>query len=485
MRAEGLAVFPGMRLPVGAPLLAAASILAAFGSAVAVLAIGPTAALLPFVALLLGWALAEPRSFALAVLAAGVGIDAAEVDFTSPLARSLWNAPAGIALPLKTNLFELLLLLALASLSLRVGRHARPSPGLPLIARATPFVLLAGFVYGLHQGGSAGIAYNEARGLLFALVAFVVTRECRGWGERAAVRAAFAATSLLGAVAVVRYLFYLQNGRTAAPMEFWFAHETGLFLGVGVLMGLVVQLRVRGDRARLLATGYTFLMAAALLMTGRRSAILVVAAGALVVGWMLLPRRPALLLGMGTALLLVGASYLSVYWDGNSGPLAEPARAVRSQVDPDARDRSSDHYRSDERANVEATLRAHPLFGVGFGRPFETSVRLPELPFWPLQLYTPHQNILWLWLKTGAVGAAVLLGTWVLALRRCLAAFARTPRDHVPAVPLVLAAVLVMYLAYARIDMALVGSRTAVPLGVVLSLAFLQRDQPSKLDMEA
>lgn len=483
MQADSVALPEHGRLG-GATAVAAACVLAALGSAVAVLALGPAAALLPGVAMLLAWALAEPRSFALAVLAAGVAVDAAEIDFTSPLARTLWNAPGGLALPIKTNLFELLLLLALASLALRVGRRTCPSQGLPLVARLAPVVVLGGFAYGLREGGSAGIGYNEARGLVFAMVAFLITRECQGWGERVVVRAAFAATSLLGAVAVMRYVLYLQNARTASPMEFWFAHETGLFLGIGVLMGLVLQLRVRGERARLLALAYTLLMTAALLMTGRRSAILVVAAGALIVGWMLLPRRPALLLGTGTALLLVGASYLSVYWDDNSGPLAEPARAVRSQVDPDPRDRSSDKYRSDERQNLEATLRAHPLFGVGFGRPFEVSVPLPELPFWPLQLYTPHQNILWLWLKTGAVGAAVLLGTWVLALRRCLASFARTPRDHIPAVPLLLAAALVMYLAYARIDMALIGSRTAVPLGVILALAFLQRDQPPATNAE-
>ena len=273
--------------------------------------------------------------------------------------------------------------------------------------------------------------------------------------------------------ALLRYALYLRGGASGLPNEAWFGHETGLFLAIGCIIGGVLLLNVRGGGARGSAAAYTLLMLVALALTGRRSGILVLILGVLLLAWLLLPRRPALLAAIAVPVLLGAAGYLNVYWDGGSDAIAAPARAIRSQVDPDARDQSSDQYRDIEKANIVDTLEASPLFGVGFGRPFTATKPLPEIPWWPLQLYQPHQNVLWLWLKAGLIGASVLLGLWLVAFRRALDAARAASPWTLPGLPAVLAAALVMFVGYGSVDHAFVASRSMSVLGVLIALALL------------
>ncbi len=185
--------------------------------------------------------------------------------------------------------------------------------------------------------------------------------------------------------------------------------------------------------------------------------------------------------------LLAGIAYLAIFWNQEYGALAQPARAIRSQIDPSARDASSDDYRVRERYNVTETLKLNRIFGIGFGRPFAQFQPLPDLTdFWPLQAYTPHQNVLWLWLKMGVVGVAVILGLWLVAFKRCLEAIRSTPKTApLPATAVILAASLLMYLAYAQIDLALTGTRGIAPLAAAIALCLRLRPyQPPTAETE-
>src|SRR5207244_10663074 len=104
------------------------------------------------------------------------------------------------------------------------------------------------------------------------------------------------------------------------------------------------------------------------------------------------------------------SGYLPLFWN-NPRPTGQPARSVRSLVSPDPRDASSNEYRDLEAINVRATIDSSPLMGVGFGREFQFVVPLPDLSFWQFWHYEPHHNILWVWLKTGAIG---FIAFWTL-----------------------------------------------------------------------
>jgi hypothetical protein len=447
---------------------------AAGASAAAVLLIGPAAAAIPFALGAGVAAFVAPRATFCTALVAAVAIDTAPIGASAEFTLAAWELPQAVLarMPFKMNPFEIVIAIAFAAVLLRPPLRAGTAP-LPPLARCIPFALLAGLTAGVLQGGAFNLSYHEGRGLLFGTAAFAVAWRTGVFPAEKLARLAIAATCILGLAASYRVLVDLNGGRTGLPMEVWFGHETALFLAGGFILGLLLAVRARGDRERILLWAYTALMLAATLMTGRRSGVLVLGAGVLVISMLALPRKPAAMVALFIGTVLAGGLYLNAFWDDASGPLAEPARAVRSQVDPGERDESSDRYRAIERENIQQTLADSPLFGVGFGHPFVEHEELPDLEFWPLQLYTPHDNVLWLWLKTGVLGAAALLGLWVIALKRCLvgAGFG-AGRGPVPIEPLFLAAALVMYLAYARVDLAFVTARAAVPLAVMLAVVF-------------
>ena len=57
------------------------------------------------------------------------------------------------------------------------------------------------------------------------------------------------------------------------------------------------------------------------------------------------------------------------------------------------------------------TIREAPLTGKGFGQQFTRYNTLVDLDFFEFQYYTPHVQVLWLWLKVGLIGWVVF---WLL-----------------------------------------------------------------------
>ena len=417
-------------------------------------------------------ALARPYHFAIGLLGVGVAIEPNAIDATEPLSRALYEMPAGIAgvMPFTTTPLEILIALTATGALLHAPPRRREG-ALPVLVWAAPLALVAGTAFGWLEGGEMNIAWNEMRGLVFGMLAFAVASRMAGSYGAAAKAAVLWGSLALAIIVIGRHAWFVVYRDAGIPSEFLYAHEDAVLLGIGFVVSTALLLRAGGKGARTLYGLHSLLLMVAMMASGRRAAILVLLVGAVMVAWLLLPRRPLLVLALGLPAIVVGGAYLSAYWDTESGVLAQPARAVRSQIDPSDRDRLSDDYRRDERHNIAVTLDRSPLLGVGFGVPFDQEVDLPELDFWPLQFHTPHQNVLWLWLKMGLAGAAVFLGLWLIGLRRCLAAFRAAPAGTIPVLPLVLAASLMMYLFYASVDVALVTARSTVPLAVVLALA--------------
>ena len=417
-------------------------------------------------------ALLLPRGLSFALLAVGIAIEPGAVDFTGPLSDALYQLPAPIAesAPLTVSPLELLIVIATVGVLLR--RRGPAEGRLPALVWAAPVAILVGTAYGWQQGGEMNLAWNEMRGLVYAALAFVIAVRIGGSHGRALGMVVVGSTFVLALIVLARHLWFVEIQHTAITSEFLYAHEDAIFLGIGLIAGVLLFLHAKGKGARSLYAFHSTIVLLAMMASGRRSAIMVLIVGALVLAWLLFPRRPKLVLGIVVPALAVAAVYGAAYWESDAGVFAQPARAVRSQIDPSERDRLSDTYRDDERENVEATLQAHPWLGVGFGNEFEqNAVELTDFGFWPLQFHTPHQNVLWLFLKMGLLGGAMLLTLWTIALRRCLWAVRDSRAGPIPVVPLVLAATLLMYIFFATVDTSLVTSRSAIPLAIAMAMA--------------
>lgn len=434
--------------------------------------------------LLIGYAamvvagLAFPRQTALALLALSTAFEPSAIDITGPVGEMIHAFPGGLAsaLPLTISPVEAGIVAVAVGLLVRRDDAAR-APALPMLVWGVPVVIGLGMVYGLAKGGDSAIAYNEARGLLYGILVFFIALRMRTTSPKLFATTALVTSATLASIVLLRYLL-MTRGQSIAT-EVAFAHESGIFMGIGFAIGAALLLRTRSLWAGGLLVAHELLVLAAMMGTGRRSATLVLLAAVVMLMWLLAQKRPMLVTALAIPTILLGSVYLGAYWNKNYGAAAQPARAVRSQIDPTARDQSSDLYRLVEAYDVAQTILQSPATGVGFGRPFIEFASLVSLSdSWPLQLYTPHNNVLWLWLKMGA-GIAVVMGMVVLALKRCFVAFSLSPRRAaVPIYPLVLATVLVIYVSYIQVDLALVGTRSTIPLAAALALAFTLPQRP-------
>ena len=443
-------------------------------AALAVLLLGPWALAIPLYVGLLALVVVAPEKGALAVFTLAIALEPGALDISRPLSLVLFQMPPGFEKPFGLTMTPVELLTAVIALSLllRPGLYASPKPRLPALVYALPAVIVLGFLYGARKGGALNTGYEEARGLLFGMCAFYIARRLAGRPARPWVKAFFIGSISLAVIVLVRYYTVTLAG-SAVPVEFQYAHEDAVFLAAGCIVAGARLTRGHTRGHRVLLVLYALVLLGALFATERRAGTLVLIVGVLVVGWLTFRHRPRLVVALGLPMLLLSTAYLGVYWNKQYGTIAQPARAIRSQFDPTARDQSSDVYRTTESFDVVQTIRGNRIFGVGFGRPFAQYQPLPSLTsFWPLQSYTPHENVLWLWLKLGILGISVVLGIWVLAFKRCLLAIRHGAGGETWVFPVVLASVLTMYLSYAEVDQSLVVSRAACLLGVVLALAF-------------
>jgi hypothetical protein len=438
-------------------------VVASLALGVVVAVMGWWAMLLPAYGAALALAVLAPSRFVFVLLVAGLAFEPGAIDFTGPIGDAIWNLPPGV---------QILLVVTAGALALRTRASAEPRERLPLIIWMVPVLLVLGTAWGMRNGAPSNLVYHEMRGILFGILAFFIAWRLNNIREHAMFTWALVATFALGVIVLLRYVLYVRTGDYSVPIEFVYAHEDAVFLAFGFVLGCVLFLRAETVPPRLFAAIHCAVTLGAIVGSSRRAASLALFVGVIALFWLLFRFRPVLVIAIAVPALMLGTLYLGAYWNKEYGALAQPARAIRSQIDPSERDKSSDLYRDYEAYNVEQTIRLQRVFGVGFGVPFAQFLPLPDLTdVWPLQSYTPHQNILWLWLKMGFLGITTFLALWVIAFRRCILAARNLVEDRIPYAPMILAAGLLMYVAYAKVDLAFTSSRSAAGLAVLLALA--------------
>src|SRR6266536_1293745 len=385
----------------------------------AVIRFGPVAILIPIAILVLAAVIWKPRVGLFVMLALVLMFEVGSPDplmlpgryFHYGLQSSL-GVSGFIASPL-----ELLMLLVLVvwlvpgmirgGLNYRGGDLGWPI-GLFFVA------ILVGILRGAAGGGDTYIAFWEARSLLYFGVCYLLSANLiRTRRDVAVLVGIFLFAS--GAYAIegaYRDLVLIRTGIIDVPQEFSYSHEVVIFLSVLVLQ-MLIQLTVKAPLwlrvSGLLLAPIGFYT---LLATHRRAGYIALALAFVIMAipWMVRHRKALLLIFLPGIIAM--AVYLPLFWS-NTGVLGQPARAVRSLYEPDERDASSNDYRDLEKINVQETILSDPLLGVGFGRPFQFVVPLPDLSWWPFWHYEPHHNILWVWLKTGALGFTIF---WVMMM---------------------------------------------------------------------
>lgn len=104
--------------------------------------------------------------------------------------------------------------------------------------------------------------------------------------------------------------------------------------------------------------------------------------------------------------LIFAGCYTAVFWNSD-GRLGSPVQMLKSGFFEDKEDDGSHYtsnlYRKFERYDLASTVQNSPIFGTGFGKKYDQPIPLVPIPF-PLRDWIPHDEILWLVVKTGGVG---------------------------------------------------------------------------------
>jgi O-antigen ligase len=211
----------------------------------------------------------------------------------------------------------------------------------------------------------------------------------------------------------------------------------------------------------------------AILVMKRRAGMVALDAGLILLCIVLLKDNFRLFLIAVPIAILGGGALLALTWNepGGRGQFARSFQTVTDTGPQAEEDRSSNDYRGSEDFNVRFNIKQQPLVGLGFGQ--EYTFILPVADFaheWPLWRFVPHNSVMWIWMKAGALAFIALLTLFAAAMCRGMQLWTRLEGDRMKPVAFSLSAMVLMFVLFSYVDLGLVSPRALVFFGAVLGL---------------
>ncbi len=312
------------------------------------------------------------------------------------------------AVPL--NLLEVIFILAaIASLIRAVALRqvsVRLGPLFVPIFIYICFVVMA-WVNGMATGGDFKLSLQEVRAQFYFIFAYLMAVNIIRTPQQA-TRLMWTAALCIGIKGIL-YTFrrYVTLAGLPLPDQGVGSHEEAFFFNVFVM--LLVTLVLCGQQGHLRRWMWILLpiVMTGNLATNRRAAtaaMVIAVPVLLLVAYRVLPDRRRLV-GWFGALMVIGFSIYYPLFKNSDSMFAQPARAIQSQFQPDARDASSNIYRDAENTDLMATIRLAPVQGYGYGKRMLHAVPIADISleyeWWDL---LTHNQVLWVWMRTGTFG---------------------------------------------------------------------------------
>jgi hypothetical protein len=363
----------------------------------------------------------------------------------------------------------LLVLMALIWLMKGAVERSWGAPRSPL-ARSIVLLLglvVVGFVVGVAHGGKVKVAGWEVRPWFYLGLAYLFTASLLRTRN---VLRTILWTLVLGSgfKAIQGVVMFLSIRHMPGRPENILAHEESFFFGVFIILTLGLWLfQVRG-RLRVVATCLLPFVLVADMANARRNAWAIIGTTLIAFGiaaYSALPERRRGLRRIAAVGMVVSAVYFPLFWN-KSGTLAQAARAVHSQIAPDARDKQSNQYRTAENANLALNIRQS--LGRVFGLPIHYAIAIVDISNVDAAIaFLPHNGILWVWMRMGILGE-VLFWAMVAAaiIRSCQ--LVKTGDRELALFGTVAVCAVVAYVVQGYNDLGLFWFRIAICLGVLL-----------------
>ena len=282
-----------------------------------------------------------------------------------------------------------------------------PRSALSRALAALLLVILVAMARGRLAQGDFQIMVDEVRPFLYVGALYLLaTQAMRTRGQLWALFwVDILATGFKGLQGTYRFIVVRDVN---PPPEAIVAHDESVFFNLFILLTAGLWLFGIRGRLRIVATLLLPFVVTADLANDRRAAWIIFALGMVllvVASWVSCPERRRRIVAFVIVFSVFSAVYLPAFWS-STGTVAQPARALRSEFDPSARDEASNLYRQVERTDLGIDIRVSTPQGMGFGRPIPHPIPLPydASATDPLIDYVPHNTILYFWLRTGVAG---------------------------------------------------------------------------------
>lgn len=165
--------------------------------------------------------------------------------------------------------------------------------------------------------------------------------------------------------------------------------------------------------------------------------------------------------------------YGAAFWNSNS-ILARPVQTIKSgiikpEMEENIDDYYSNLYRENENYNLAATVRNHPIIGIGFGNKYDQPIPLVAIPY-PLRDYIPHNEIFWLIVKMGSVGFFAFWFFFNSVAAKGVQIFSRLTDPYLKAVTLFIIIAIINQMVVSYFDLQLTYYRNMIYLGCLLGM---------------
>lgn len=359
-----------------------------------------------------------------------------------------------------------------------VSRRTLTMAGGPLVSAYLIFsaVVLAAEIHGILGKGDWNKSLWELRPQAYGFVAFLMAANLIQ--ERRQVRHLavifFVAIAFKAGVALYRYFVTLHGNDSA--YEAIMAHEESYFYALFILGTAVALIWGRGLRRSVvfLLLAISALSLFAMVVNHRRAAELALIGGVATLIAMAIrfdDERRGQWVGLSVVTVLVVTGFTLAFWDHTSGLTGELVRPIRSLFQPDQRDYLSNIYRVAEDANLQVTFRTSPLVGIGFGIPMTVIFPMADISYiYPLWNYIPHNTVLWIGMRMGAVGYAAFFGLVATAVLQACRQLATRPDPLLNAVAAFTVAAIVAEMVMGYSDLQLDSFRNLIVFGGLLGL---------------
>lgn len=326
------------------------------------------------------------------------------------------------------SLVELLLIVMVAIWIMQGAlEHQWHPPRSPVARALTLFMglVVLAVVVGLAHGGKLQVILYEVRPWAYLAVAYLLASSL--------LRTANSVRALLwmmvlgtGFKALQGFIMWIHVRHSPVRVEWVLAHEESFSFGLFLILTLALWVFGVKGRLRGVATTLAPLVLVTDMANARRTAWAIIGTTLLVFFGLayhaLGERRRALRRG-AVIFLAISALYFPAFWN-SSGLISQPARALRAEFSPDARDYSSNLYRTQEDAILIINIQRSSFLGKGFGPLIDYVLPITDISsIDPFIKFLPHNSVLDMWMRLGALGTTaflMLLATAVVRASRLL-----------------------------------------------------------------